>query len=77
MTPGIPRELLQRIGVARYWHYWVAPMAIRLNVGERKMRRWANGELCMPVDLCPKLIAIMREHRDTIDALITELERLK
>jgi hypothetical protein len=65
----IDANLLARIGAALYGEHWKRPLAERLDVSERKMRRWSKGEEDVPLSVMHALHAIvMAEHETLCDA---------
>ena len=67
-----PTELFNATGEALFGRAWKAELADRLEVNERQIRRWANGEYEPPSGVWLDLQALIFDRRRTLDELAKE-----
>jgi hypothetical protein len=71
MTPTLLREA----GVALYGPRWQTDMARDLDVADRTIRRWANGQNPMPNGLRAEIHALLTTRRMALTAVRQKLAR--
>jgi hypothetical protein len=70
-------NLLARIGAALYGERWKKPLAARLNVNERKMRRWSKGEEDVPLSVMHELHAIVTTEHETLCDAAADMTQIR
>lgn len=71
MTP----ELFAKIGEALYGPSWRIRMSEALDVAERTVRRWEQGESAIPPGIRADLAKLCRTHSKELTKLAEVLER--
>lgn len=71
MTP----ELLREAGQALYGPIWQTALSRDLEVADRTIRRWANGQNAMPDGLGAEIRALLTARGEAMDAVRRKLPR--
>ena len=76
MKPGLPdlnpSGLVFDIGEALYGPSWRGAVALALDVGERRVRRWAAGQNGIPPGVWGDLAGLLEARRAELSTLIDE-----
>jgi hypothetical protein len=58
---------INKVGQALYGDNWRAPLAKALDVNERTVRRWADGEITLSEKIKPELIKLIDQNIQTLN----------
>lgn len=70
MTP----KTLATVGSALFGPTWQTRLANAISVNDRTVRRWASGEMSIPVTLREELLQIAGDRRQQIEDAIHTLQ---
>lgn len=70
---NLDHEALREVGEALYGSHWTAPLGEALDVADRTMRRWANGEFSIPDGIWPELAKLCRSRGRALERLAVKL----
>lgn len=68
-------ETFERAGQMLHGEAWRLPLSRDLDVGERSVRRWANGESPIPEGIWSELRTLLTAHSAAARDLAKELPR--
>lgn len=74
-TQPIDAAVFSQVGEALYGPSWRAKLAAALNVAERTVRRWQDGDTAIPEGVRSDLAKLCRMHSRELEKLATKLER--
>ena len=60
-------QKIKLVGKAMFGENWKAPLAAKLGVNERTMRRWADGEFEVSAGVMAELPRLLRENKAQIE----------
>ena len=60
-------QKIEMVGKAIFGENWKAPLAAKLGVNERTMRRWADGEFEVSAGVMAELPRLLRENKAQIE----------
>lgn len=60
-------QKIEMVGKAIFGENWKAPLALKLGVNERTMRRWADGEFEVSAGVMAELPRLLRENKAQIE----------
>jgi hypothetical protein len=68
-------DILRRAGEALYGERWQSPLSRDLGVTDRTIRNWAAARHDCPADLPQRLLRVLRTRGESVEHLITLIER--
>lgn len=66
-------DTLREAGEALYGNQWQMALSLDLQVSDRTMRRWANGEFGIPDGIWPELAKLCRSRGRALERLAVKL----